>query len=68
MFLWLGSKLPNEWIANVFGVSDVAQIGSNIFKLPEFDNAYSRKIHSVMAHVQSERRRSMKVSWTGLVS
>lgn len=62
LFLWLGSKLPNEWIANVFGVSDSAQIGSNIFKLPEFDNVYSKKIHSLITHVQNERRRSMKVS------
>lgn len=62
MFLWLGSQVPTEWLNNVFGVADASLITSNIAKIPLFDNVHSKKISSLISHVQRERRHTMKVS------
>ncbi|EIE80858.1 hypothetical protein RO3G_05563 [Rhizopus delemar RA 99-880] len=60
LFVWLGSKVPPEFLQNVFGVSHLDQIDPNMIALPALNTDLSHKIHNIMRQLQSQRAHYLK--------
>ncbi|VDN17031.1 unnamed protein product [Gongylonema pulchrum] len=61
MFLWIGLKVPQEWIQDVFNSTSVAHLNVENHVVPERDNARSRAIRFVIDRVNTNRVRHMKL-------
>ncbi|KAG0193416.1 COPII coat Sec23p-Sfb3p heterodimer component [Apophysomyces sp. BC1034] len=61
IFLWLGSKISPEFLENVFGVSRLDQVDSNMFTLPALSTDKSHQIHNIARQLQSERSRFLQL-------
>uniref|UniRef100_A0A8B9BNN8 SEC24 homolog D, COPII coat complex component n=1 Tax=Anser brachyrhynchus TaxID=132585 RepID=A0A8B9BNN8_9AVES len=60
MFLWLGVSTPPELIQGLFNVPSFAHISTETL-LPDLDNLYSKKVKSIMEHIQSQKPYTMKL-------
>nr|XP_047922247.1 protein transport protein Sec24D isoform X2 [Anser cygnoides] len=61
MFLWLGVSTPPELIQGLFNVPSFAHISTEATLLPDLDNLYSKKVKSIMEHIQSQKPYTMKL-------
>ncbi|XP_034967495.1 protein transport protein Sec24D [Zootoca vivipara] len=61
MFLWLGVSAPPELIQGIFNVPSFAHVNTEATLLPEVDNPYSKKLRSMIDHLQSKTPYSMKI-------
>ncbi|NWX84605.1 SC24D protein, partial [Nothoprocta pentlandii] len=61
MFLWLGVSVAPELIQGLFNVPSFAHISTEATRLPELDNPYSKKLRSIMEHMQSQKPYTMKL-------
>ncbi|XP_035180685.1 protein transport protein Sec24D-like isoform X5 [Oxyura jamaicensis] len=61
MFLWLGVSTPPELIQGLFNVPSFAHISTEATLLPDLDNPYSKKVKSIMEHIQSQKPYTMKL-------
>nr|XP_028598836.1 protein transport protein Sec24D [Podarcis muralis]XP_028598837.1 protein transport protein Sec24D [Podarcis muralis]XP_028598838.1 protein transport protein Sec24D [Podarcis muralis] len=61
MFLWLGVSAPPELIQGIFNVPSFAHVSTEATLLPEVDNPYSKKLRSMIDHLQSKTPYSMKI-------
>ncbi|XP_028403896.1 protein transport protein Sec24C-like isoform X2 [Dendronephthya gigantea] len=62
LFLWIGLHVNPDWLQQVFGVSTIGHVDIEMTALPELDTALSRRIRGIIAQIQEERHRYMKVS------
>jgi len=60
LFLWIGQSVNPDWINNVFGVPNIAQIDVDVGKLKEFDNEDSNHVRELISTLQSRRSQQMK--------
>uniref|UniRef100_A0A8D0CFA7 SEC24 homolog D, COPII coat complex component n=1 Tax=Salvator merianae TaxID=96440 RepID=A0A8D0CFA7_SALMN len=61
MFLWLGVSAPPELIQGIFNVPSFAHVSTEATLLPEVENPYSKKLRSIIDHLQSKTPYSMKI-------
>jgi len=61
IFLWIGVSVASEWVHDVFGVQNFGQINADKHEIPEKDNPTSRRLRKMIAKMQQERPRSMKL-------
>nr|XP_056704232.1 protein transport protein Sec24C [Euleptes europaea] len=61
IFLWVGVNVQQGLIQNLFGVPSFSQIGSSLGTLPVLDNAFSKKVRSIIGMFQAQRSRYMKL-------
>ncbi|NXI48860.1 SC24D protein, partial [Chloroceryle aenea] len=61
MFLWLGVNAPPELIQGLFNVPSFAHISVDATSLPHLDNPFSKKLKSILEHLQSQKPYTMKV-------
>ncbi|XP_069486790.1 protein transport protein Sec24D [Ambystoma mexicanum] len=61
MFLWLGVNSPPEVIQGIFNVPSFAHISPEAASLPDVDSPYSKKLRSIVEHIQRKRPYSMKL-------
>uniref|UniRef100_A0A8B9P9W2 SEC24 homolog D, COPII coat complex component n=1 Tax=Apteryx owenii TaxID=8824 RepID=A0A8B9P9W2_APTOW len=61
MFLWLGVNMAPELIQGLFNVPSFAHISTEATLLPDLDNPYSKKLRSIMEHIQSQKPYTMKL-------
>uniref|UniRef100_A0A8D0C813 SEC24 homolog D, COPII coat complex component n=1 Tax=Scleropages formosus TaxID=113540 RepID=A0A8D0C813_SCLFO len=59
MFLWLGQACPPEFIQSIFNVPSFAHLGMT--SIPELDNTLSKKLRSVIDHINQQRSHAMKL-------
>ncbi|KFP72490.1 Protein transport protein Sec24D, partial [Apaloderma vittatum] len=60
-FLWLGGSAPPELIQGLFNVPSFAHISTEATSLPDLDNPLSKKIKSILEHIQSQKPYTMKL-------
>ncbi|KAK6110300.1 Sec23/Sec24 trunk domain family protein [Brugia pahangi] len=61
MFLWIGLKVSQDWMQDVFNSNSVAHLNVDNHVVPERDNARSRALHYVINRVNLNRLRHMKL-------
>ncbi|KAF1466984.1 Protein transport protein Sec24D, partial [Megadyptes antipodes antipodes] len=61
MFLWLGVSTPPELIQGLFNVPSFAHISTEATSLPDLDNPFSKKLKSILEHIQSQKPYTMKL-------
>ncbi|EFO19073.1 Sec23/Sec24 trunk domain-containing protein [Loa loa] len=61
MFLWIGLKVPQDWVQDVFNSNSVAHLNVENHVVPERDNARSRAVRYVIERVNVNRLRHMKL-------
>ncbi|KAF1577427.1 Protein transport protein Sec24D, partial [Eudyptes moseleyi] len=61
MFLWLGVSTPPELIQGFFNVPSFAHISTEATSLPDLDNPFSKKLKSILEHIQSRKPYTMKL-------
>ncbi|KFP67013.1 Protein transport protein Sec24D [Cariama cristata] len=61
MFLWLGVSAPPELIQGLFNVPSFAHISTEATSLPDLDNPFSKKLKSILQHIQSQKPYTMKL-------
>uniref|UniRef100_A0A803YND1 SEC24 homolog D, COPII coat complex component n=1 Tax=Meleagris gallopavo TaxID=9103 RepID=A0A803YND1_MELGA len=61
MFLWLGVSTPPELIQGLFNVPSFAHISTEATLLPDLANPYSKKIKSIVEHIQNQKPYTMKL-------
>ncbi|NXT28453.1 SC24D protein, partial [Syrrhaptes paradoxus] len=61
LFLWLGVSAPPELIQGLFNVPSFAHINTEATLLPDLDNPFSKKLKSMLKHIQSQRPYTMKL-------
>uniref|UniRef100_A0A8C9U2Q2 SEC24 homolog D, COPII coat complex component n=1 Tax=Scleropages formosus TaxID=113540 RepID=A0A8C9U2Q2_SCLFO len=61
MFLWLGQACPPEFIQSIFNVPSFAHLGADMTSIPELDNTLSKKLRSVIDHINQQRSHAMKL-------
>ncbi|NXL63591.1 SC24D protein, partial [Chordeiles acutipennis] len=61
MFLWLGVSTPPELIQGLFNVPSFAHISAEATSLPDLDNPFSKKLKSIVEHIQSQKPYTMKL-------
>ncbi|PKU42510.1 protein transport protein sec24d [Limosa lapponica baueri] len=61
MFLWLGVSTPPELIQGLFNVPSFAHISTEATSLPDLDNPFSKKLRSILEHIQSQKPYTMKL-------
>ncbi|VDN02983.1 unnamed protein product [Thelazia callipaeda] len=61
MFLWIGLKVPQDWVQDVFNSNSVTQLNVENNIIPERDNARSRALRYVIECVNRNRLRHMKL-------
>uniref|UniRef100_A0AAF5RT43 Sec23/Sec24 trunk domain-containing protein n=2 Tax=Wuchereria bancrofti TaxID=6293 RepID=A0AAF5RT43_WUCBA len=61
MFLWIGLKVPQDWMQDVFNSNSVAHLIVENHTVPERDNARSRALRYVISRVNLNRLRHMKL-------
>ncbi|NWU63887.1 SC24D protein, partial [Pterocles burchelli] len=61
LFLWLGVSAPPELIQGLFNVPSFAHINTEATLLPDLDNPFSKKLKSMLEHIQSQRPYTMKL-------
>ncbi|KAM6362410.1 LOW QUALITY PROTEIN: protein transport protein Sec24D [Alca torda] len=61
MFLWLGVSVPPELIQGLFNVPSFAHISTEATSLPDLDNPFSKKLKSILEHIQSQKPYTMKM-------
>ncbi|KAI9493869.1 hypothetical protein BDB00DRAFT_821063 [Zychaea mexicana] len=61
LYFWVGSRIPAEFLEQVFGVSRLDQIDINMTTLPILDNSLSERIHDISRQLQSERARCLQL-------
>ncbi|NXD84198.1 SC24D protein, partial [Halcyon senegalensis] len=61
MFLWLGVSTPPELIQGLFNVPSFAHISVDATSLPHLDNPFSKKLKSILEHLQSQKPYTMKL-------
>ncbi|NXG42172.1 SC24D protein, partial [Psilopogon haemacephalus] len=62
MFLWLGVSTPPELIQGLFNVPSFAHISTEATSLPDLDNPFSRKLKSILEHLQGQKPYTMKLA------
>ncbi|XP_054028522.1 protein transport protein Sec24D [Dryobates pubescens] len=61
LFLWLGVSAPPELIQGLFNVPSFAHISTEATSLPDLDNPVSKKLKSILEHLQSQKPYTMKL-------
>ncbi|XP_054248144.1 protein transport protein Sec24D isoform X2 [Indicator indicator] len=61
LFLWLGVSTPPELIQGLFNVPSFAHISTEATSLPDLDNPFSKKLKSILEHLQSQKPYTMKL-------
>uniref|UniRef100_A0A663MK99 SEC24 homolog D, COPII coat complex component n=1 Tax=Athene cunicularia TaxID=194338 RepID=A0A663MK99_ATHCN len=61
VFLWLGVSAPPELIQGLFNVPSFAHISTEATSLPDLDNPFSKKLKSILEHIQSQKPYTMKL-------
>ncbi|KAM3726424.1 Protein transport protein [Dirofilaria immitis] len=61
MFLWIGLKVPQDWVQDIFNSSSVTHLNVENHIVPERDNARSRAVRYVIDRVNMNRLRHMKL-------
>ncbi|XP_068010030.1 protein transport protein Sec24D isoform X1 [Melanerpes formicivorus] len=61
LFLWLGVSAPPELIQGLFNVPSFAHISTEATSLPDLDNPFSKKLKSILEHLQSQKPYTMKL-------
>ncbi|KAI8149625.1 Sec23/Sec24 trunk domain-containing protein [Fennellomyces sp. T-0311] len=61
LYFWLGSKVPSEFLEQVFNVSRLDQVDINMSTLPILDNSLSERINDIARQLQSERARCLQL-------
>uniref|UniRef100_A0A8R1XUL5 Sec23/Sec24 trunk domain-containing protein n=1 Tax=Onchocerca volvulus TaxID=6282 RepID=A0A8R1XUL5_ONCVO len=61
MFLWIGLKVPQDWIQDVFNSNSVSHLNVENHIVPKRDNARSRAVRYVIDRVNMNRLRHMKL-------
>ncbi|NXN12792.1 SC24D protein, partial [Indicator maculatus] len=61
LFLWLGVSAPPELIQGIFNVPSFAHISTEATSLPDLDNPFSKKLKSILEHLQSQKPYTMKL-------
>ncbi|XP_071609610.1 protein transport protein Sec24D isoform X2 [Heliangelus exortis] len=61
MFLWLGVSAPPELIQGFFNVPSLAHISTEATSLPQLDSPFSKKLKSILDHIQSQKPYTMKL-------
>ncbi|NXI37095.1 SC24D protein, partial [Galbula dea] len=61
MFLWLGVSTPPELIQALFNVPSFAHINMEATLLPDLDNPFSKKLKSILEHLQRQKPYTMKL-------
>ncbi|CAG9534212.1 unnamed protein product [Cercopithifilaria johnstoni] len=61
MFLWIGLKVPQDWVQDVFNSNSVTHLNVENHIVPERDNARSRAVRYVIDRVNMNSLRHMKL-------
>ncbi|NWU96232.1 SC24D protein, partial [Upupa epops] len=61
LFLWLGVSTPPEIIQGLFNVPSFAHVSTEVTSLPDLDNPFSKKLRSMLEHIQSQKPYTMKL-------
>ncbi|KFO71064.1 Protein transport protein Sec24C, partial [Cuculus canorus] len=61
IFVWVGVNVQQGLIQNLFGVSSFSQISNTLSTLPVLENAFSKKVRSIVSMLQMQRSRYMKL-------
>ncbi|NXF92725.1 SC24D protein, partial [Eubucco bourcierii] len=61
LFLWLGVSAPPELIQGLFNVPSFAHVSTEATSLPDLDNPFSRKLKSILEHLQGQKPYTMKL-------
>ncbi|NXX51192.1 SC24D protein, partial [Tricholaema leucomelas] len=61
LFLWLGVSMPPELIQGLFNVPSFAHISTEATSLPDLDNPFSKKLKSILEHLQGQKPYTMKL-------
>ncbi|VDK78260.1 unnamed protein product [Litomosoides sigmodontis] len=61
MFLWIGLKVPQDWVQDVFNSNSVAHLNVENHIVPERDNARSRAVRCIIDQMNMNRLRHMKL-------
>ena len=63
IFLWIGASVNPEWLQNIFGVPNLAQINvETITELPDINTDESLRLRGYIRQLRNERQRYMRVS------
>ncbi|CAG8723248.1 20660_t:CDS:10, partial [Dentiscutata erythropus] len=62
LMFWLGRQVSQDFIRNVFGVESIELIDPKICVLPVFENQTSAQIRSIIAHLQSQRSKDLRLT------
>ncbi|XP_013388768.1 protein transport protein Sec24C isoform X1 [Lingula anatina] len=62
MFMWIGMNANPDWIHKVFGVQSAAQVDIDKGQLLELDNPMSIRVRGIIAKINQERHRNMKLT------
>lgn len=61
MFLWLGMGLSQAFLADVFGVQNIAQVDTERSAVPVINNPLNKAVHHILSKIQKERSHTMRV-------
>ncbi|CAO3661283.1 unnamed protein product [Rhizopus microsporus] len=61
LFFWLGQKISQNFLQEVFGISTLDQIDPNMIALPTFNTDLSQKIHHIIRQLQSQREKYLRL-------
>lgn len=61
--MWVGSAVSGEWLQNIFGSSNLAQINVEVItELPDHVNSdESLRLRALIRSIRTERQRHMRV-------
>ncbi|NXP70010.1 SC24D protein, partial [Ramphastos sulfuratus] len=61
LFLWLGVSAPPELVQGLFNVPSFAHVSTEATSLPDLDNPFSKKLKSILEHLQGQKPYTMKL-------
>ncbi|KAF0507910.1 ER to Golgi transport-related protein [Gigaspora margarita] len=62
LMFWLGRQVSQDFIRNVFGVESIELLDPKICVLPILENQASVQIRSIIAHLQSQRSKYLRLT------
>lgn len=61
LFFWLGSKLDQEFLQQVFGVSDRNEIDIQLTNIPALDNRLSKRLQILITEIRASHPRYLRL-------
>ncbi|CAG7838332.1 unnamed protein product [Allacma fusca] len=63
LFLWIGASVNPDWLQNIFGVSNLAQLNVEpITELPDVNSDESLRLRGFIRTLRTERQRHMRLT------